>query len=242
MSKTIEALRKPIIKGDVLGNHIADTYFYQKTRPKKSRKKAGIPAENIIRASIVLSLATLAILLFFMVHAFVNARYLELVKFRFTNSKTVKAVDGGVINNDIIRNFEFCGYAKNGASRALKNFVVLNNPRKYSWAGILLNFKFPLDLSSRRIVLALRGDTGGERAWLILKDANNRAARRELYLSSRWQDEVVRPGEMRKDIDLSRITQLRIESGYTGESGRMLDSSIPFTIYLKNLNIIREEA
>jgi hypothetical protein len=35
---------------------------------------------------------------------------------------------------------------------------------------------------------------------------------------------------------------LRIESGYVGESGGMRDSRIDFTVYLKNLILIREEA
>ncbi|MDP2913574.1 MAG: hypothetical protein Q8N91_06170 [Candidatus Omnitrophota bacterium] len=243
MTKTIEALRRTVIKEAALGNHIADTYFYQKTRSKKSRKKSGIPAKNITRISLILSLTAAAILLFFMVHAFLNASYIELVKFRFANSKIVKAIDGGVINKDIIRNFEFSGYAKNDSSEALRSFIVLNNPKKYSWAGISLDFKFPLDLTSRRIILSLRGTIGGEKANMILRDINNRAYRiKELYLSSRWQDEVIRLRGLRNNIDLSKIIQLRIESGYAGESGRMLDAPVAFTIYVKNLNITREES
>jgi len=241
MNKTIEVLRKPIGKEDVLGNHIANTYFYQKTRHKSRRKNTVVSFKHLSRALIVTTASIVAAVSLITAVSFFHIRYLDILKKRFAVSRVVKIVERGRLHREFIAGFEFCGYARNGLSHLSKGFMTINNPKKYNWAALAIDFKFPLDLSSRGLALISRGTVGGERVHIILRDTNHRSVRLDdLYLSSKWRNETVSLKNKKGDIDLSKISHLRIESGYAGESAKMLDSPIDFKIYVKDLTITKE--
>lgn len=242
MTKTVEALRRPILKEDVLTGHIANTYFYQRTRPRSRRKKARIPFKGIaLKASIAILIIAAIAAFFVTVLSFLNNTNTELLRRKFAKAKFVKIIDGGIANKEIVKKYDFYGYAKNDVSKTLKDAAILNSPKKYNWAAMAIDFKFPVDMSSRRIALSLRGNIGGEKVCLRLRDHNNKSSGTgDLYLSSRWKEEAISLDSMKNDIDLSGITQIRIESGYAGESGKMLDSPINFKIYVKDVNITKE--
>jgi len=240
MSKTLEAtLRKPVLKEDVLNTHIANTYFYQKARPKSRRKKTVLSLKKL--SFICGALASLIAVMVFLSAAasFVYVKYIDLLKEKFAKTKVVKVVDGGNINREFVKKFEFRGNAKNRSSRIQKEFVVVNNTKKYGWAGVAINFRFPLDLSGRNLSLVLRGRMGGEKINVVLRDANHKSVRLgDTYLSSRWHEDALSLTDTKKYIDLTRIDQLRIESGYVGESNK-LDSPVDLKIYVKDLAITK---
>jgi hypothetical protein len=60
-----------------------------------------------------------------------------------------------------------------------------------------------------------------------------------MYLSANWKTETASLNDMRKNIDLSRITHLRLECGYTGESEKNTDSPVGLTVYFKTIQVIK---
>ena len=104
-----------------------------------------------------------------------------------------------------------------------------------------LNFKFPIDFSDRKLYLDLKGNVGGERANLVLRDVDNKTYRvNDICLASNWRSEEIKFGDMKKSMDMSRIIHMRIECGYIGESSEKLNSLIDYTIYIKNIELRKE--
>lgn len=243
MTKTIENLRKNSFKEDVLDNHIANTYFYQKNRPKIRRKKTAfaIPAKMLVHTAAASSIVIATVILAVLTFSFLHTRYISSLKKRVLNSKTIRMIERGYVNKEIVKAAEFSGYAKNGTSNMPKDILILSNPKKYRWADLSISFKFPLDLSRRNLSLSLKGAVGGEKINIVLKDANNRSYKLDsVSLSSSWQDKVISLDSLQKDIDISSISQLRIESAYVGESSSQFDSPINVTIYVRNIKAIKE--
>ncbi len=241
MAKTIETLKKPFSKEDVLHRHIADTYFYQKARTKTHRKKTVPIMNNLTWIAVWIFGSAVSLIVAIAVISFLNNRYLESVKREVANAPVVKIVDGGTVNRSIIKSFTFRGYAKNPDSRITKDAVILSNPKKYRWADLSVDLKFPLDLSKRRLAISLRGKTGGESVNVVLRDVNNKSLRLPgLSLASGWTDETIALNGARNEIDLSNINHLRIEYGYVGESSKEADSPINVTVYLRNISLLKE--
>lgn len=251
MSKTIDTLKKSSFKEDVLRNHIADTYFYQKSRPKtphkaRSRRKNKLPELKLIAktAFTVSALAAVAALIAAM--SVMGAKHLdragaERAKARISGMDVVAISLGGRPNREIIKRLEFRGFAKNRESRAEKSEISFVNPEKFKWADMSIGFRFPVDFSARTLRISLRGDTGGEKVCLVLRDADNRSARiSDLSVSSKWSSKSLRLDAIGRDIDLSRIAHLRIESGSVGEASKDDDPKIPFRIYVKDISISKE--
>ncbi len=241
MPKTIETLKRPSFKGDVLDNHIADTYFYQKIRPKTRKKKAPSYLKNLAKFIIPVSVTTaLAISLIITAPIALN-KYHAFLKKHIVNARIIKIIDRGAVNKDIIKTYEFRGYAKKDTSKTSRGLMVLDNPKKYNWADLAMNFNFPMNLTNRSLSLSLRGNIGGERVSVVLRDINNKTYRiNDLSLSSQWSNRVVRLNTMKGNIDLSNIDQMRIECGYIGESAREMDSPIDVMVYIKNINLLKE--
>lgn len=235
MSKTIESLKKIPSKEYLLHEHIADTYFYQKTR-KRVIKHA---AKNI-RAALLSSLLLLIISLSIAVLAVLHNHYIKFLKEKTANSKMIKIFDAGSVNKEILKKFEFRGYAK-AKSKISNGSIIINNLKKYNWADASFDFKFPIDLSNRNLSLTLRGKIGGERLKLILRDSNNRSYRlRDIYLASNWDTVNLPFNDISEDIDLSKITHLRFECDYIGESDKKIDLFLDVTVYIKDIQILKE--
>ncbi|MBI4974786.1 MAG: hypothetical protein HZC19_03160 [Candidatus Omnitrophica bacterium] len=235
MSKTIEALKKAPAKIDVLHEHVADTYFYQKARKKKSRH-----TQNRLRLAFLASSLFVASLLLIAASSFLYKHHIKFLKEKTVSSGTIKIFNEGRVNKEIINQLEFRGYAK-AHSELSKELIVLNNPKKYNWAELSIGFKFPINFSNRKLALALRGKTGGEKLHLVLRDDRNRSCRLpDLYLISNWKTETVSFDDVKENIDLSKITHLRFEYGDVGESSKRMDSFIDVTIFIKTIEILRE--
>lgn len=240
MPKTIETLKRPSFKGDVLDNHIADTYFYQKTRPKIRKKKARAYLKKAARLIIPVSVTALISLALLVAAPVARDKYHAFMKKRILNSKLIKILDNGAVNSDVIGRYEFRGYANKDASKNMKGAITINNPKKYNWADLAMNFNFPLNLTHRSLVLSLRGNVGGERVGVVLRDANKKSYRiGDIYLSSKWTSETIRLDNIKGNIDLSNIDHIRIECGYVGESAKDMDSPIDMTVYIKNINLLK---
>jgi len=241
MSKTIETLKRAPLKEDALYTHIADTYFHQKHRPKTKKRKQFPLIDNIARFSITAVLMIICLAALISAVSFSHSRYTTYLKNKFVSSKNINLLHNGAVNREIIKNFEFRGYAKNGESRISKGLVILNNPQKYNWADLSIDFKFPVDVSRRTLELALRGNVGGERVNIALRDVNNRAARlNDMSLSSNWTEKLIHLKYMKGEIDLSRVNHLRIECGYVGESAKEKNSPINVKLYIKKIGLTKE--
>lgn len=243
MPKTAETLRRPVFKEDVLHSHIAETYFHQKTRAKPRKKKRTLLTNIDLRKVIIIAVSTTAVLAIILGASIaLHNHYITQLKKKVSALQNIKIVDRGMVNKEIIRNFEFRGYAKNITSRNAKDFLILNNPKKYNWAETSVNFKFPIDLSGRDLFLSLRGASGGEKINIVLRDIKNKSVRLDdLSLSSNMNEKLINIGNLKKDIDLTNINHIRIEYGHMGESASLIDSPIPVTIYVANIGLIKKE-
>lgn len=236
MSKTIESLRTNPAKEYILDDQIANTYFRQKAHKKKSKSIAPKRATYLIAAGF---LALFSIIIIFLSPS-IRSHHINSLKERLANSKMVRLTDGGRANKELVKNIQFRGYAAK-SSRSSRRFIILKNPKKYSWADLSLDFKFPIDLSNRKLSFSLKGETGGERLSLVLRDVNNRSSRlSDIYLASGWRTQIISSQDVKEDIDISNITHLRFETGYTGDSSKDMDSPIDFTVYIKDIQISKE--
>lgn len=242
MPKRAESLRIGPFHEDKLYDRIADTYFHQKHRTKTRKKKHGpiLTLKYFKTALVGVTALALSMAIIISAFSFFKTRYINSVKNRLTNAKVIVLASGGVMNREITESIEFRGYAK-GASKFSKECITLTNPKKYNWADFAVDFKFPIDFSRRNLSLALKGRMGGERVSLVLKDSSNRSVRLgDISLGSNWRQEVIQLAGMRKDIDLSRITHMRLECGYIGESPKDMDSSIDISVFVKDVKITKE--
>lgn len=236
MSKALESLRRFPPKEDILHGQIADTYFYQKNRKVKAK-----PSYKKIKVNLVAASSFAAIFFIVAASPHVYNYYLCSLQVKISNSKEINIIDGGRLDKNIIKRFAFRGHAK-GSSKFSREYIILNNDRKYSWADLSLDFKFPIDLSGRALSVSSKGTIGGERLNIVLRDADNRSSMlSDIYLVPGWKTNIISLSGIGSDMDISKITHLRLEYGYVGESGKEMDSPINVTIYLKDFHAVRED-
>lgn len=243
MPKTIETLRRPVFKDDVLHSHIAETYFHQKPKAKTRRKKRAHTLNiDLAKTLLVVSISMAIMLLLYISAAYLYRQYIDVLKMKTQSLKVINFINNGSVNKSIISRFEFRGYARKIKNSSIKDSIILNSPKKYNWADLSINFKFPIDVSSRNLLLSLHGNTGGEKIGVVLRDVKNRSIRlNDISLSSNTKDKIVRLASLRGDIDLANVNHLRIEFGYAGESARQIDSPIDVTIYVNSISLTKEK-
>ena len=243
MSKTVDTLRRPVFKDDVLHSHIAETYFRQKPRVKTRKKKRARALNVDLTKTLIVILISLAVLmLLYISAAYVHKQYIDVLKMRTQSLEVINFINNGSINRSIISKFEFRGHARNIKNSSIKDSIILNSPKKYNWADLSINFKFPIDVSSRNLLLSVRGNTGGEKVGVVLRDIKNRSIRlNDLSLSSNTSDKVIRLASLKGDIDLINVNHLRLEFGYAGESVREINSPIDVTIYVNSISLTKEK-
>jgi hypothetical protein len=241
MPKTLEGTRRSFPKEDVLLEHIASTYFAKKSRPKTRAKPEISPLKSATLLFVAAGLLAAATGTILIITSISSNNYNEFLRKKISALKTIPVVDKGIVNRDAIKRPEFLGYARQGISKTAKETLILRNPKKYNWAEVLLPFRFPIDLSSRTLVFYVRGQRGGEKVTIILKDIDNRSVRlRDVYLSSDWREESIPLNISGSHVDLANISSMRIEYGRIGESSSERDSAIESIIYVKDLNLLRE--
>lgn len=245
MTKTIDSLKRHPFKEDVLHSHIADTYFRQRSR-HKTRHKKSFPILDVLKTFQKIAFATLFILsvaaLVVTAISFYNQQRLEFIKRSTVSSKVVDIIEGGIFNRDIIRRISFGGQAKNRQSNLGQDRITVSNPKKYKWADLSIDFRFPLDLSERRLKMSLKGKTGGEKVNLVLRDTRSKSFKiNSLSLSSDWRETGIDLSDASRQIDLSSINHMRIESAYAGESVSDLEKPLNMTFYIKNIDAVLKE-
>lgn len=237
MSKTVEAIKRSPFKDDILHEHIAHTYFHQKSRKKKNK----ISNLNIKLITVTSSAIACIIILFVITTSFINKKYNEYMKAKLESADMITVLDGGGANKSFIRRLEFCGNAKS-KSKISDDYVTLSNPKRHKWAGIGVDFKFPLNLSNRNLSLALMGKTGGEKLTIGLRDASNRSKRlSNISLTPNWKINTIPLETLRNDIDLSNISYIRMEYDYNETPSKVAGYQEPdLTVYIKNMQIVKE--
>lgn len=233
MSRTIETLKKVPSKDDILHENIISTYFYQKSHKKKHKHLLiNIKPAFVALLGLAILLATGTGSKLF------RDSYIDYLKKKTSTASVITIFGDGSLNREIIKVSGFHGSAKE-KSTFTNGAIVFSNPKKYSWSDFSVDFKFPIDLSKRKLSLKLHGKIGGERLLIVLKDTNNRSARLgEIYAPSGWEAKNITFADIKKDINLSSITHLRIECGYVGEA--KMDSPVDVTIYIKEFKILKE--
>jgi hypothetical protein len=241
MSKAIETLKKVPVKNDVLYEHIADTYFYQRSRQRSFKRKLKAATANLRVRFLRIAAATGAAFLLAWSILFLRSQDPQVIRKNVSVRPILQLVNGPSFNRSFVKRLQFRGDAKTG-SRFLRDSILLDNAKKYRWADLSFDFKCPVDLSGRSLSMTMRGKTGGERVCVVLRDSNNRSARiSDIYLSSSWKVTDISLEKTASDIDLRNISHFRIESGYTGESAKELDSSIDVSAYIKDIRISKEK-
>jgi|GEM_PF-2343733 len=242
MPKTIETVRRPVFKEDVLHSHIAETYFRQKARAKPRKKKQSLHINIDFQRLFITAAIIIASALIVSISAtFLHKHYIGILQKNTASLKTINVISRGLVNKPVIKKVEFRGYARKGRSDSIKNAVILINPKKYNWADLAIDFKFPIDISKRNISLSVRGDVGGEKISVVLRDTKNMSYRlSDISLSSNMQEKIVRTKDIVAGLDLTKINHLRIEYGKPGESANNIDSAINVTLYINNLSFVKE--
>jgi len=239
MTKTTGSLKVSPFHEDKLYERLAETYFHQKSRPKTRKRKPKISFESIKSVSIAVLSGAGITLVIIALSLFIKTHYTDIVKKQIAISKTTMLAKGGFVNKSI-SSPEFRGYAKE-TSRFSRDYILLNNPKKYNWADLSLNFKFPVDLSKRRLSFSVKGKIGGERMTLVLRDTSNKTARvSDISLASNWRTENISLASLADNVDLTKITHIRFEYGHIGESSKEIDSPIDVTIYVKDIKLSKE--
>lgn len=240
MTKAIESLKTFPSKREILHDTIADTYFYKKPRRKKYPNAAGKALRTFSLA--IFSLASIAalLLLFFIVSYFFNIHYNNYLRNKIAHSNIITLIDDGNIDREPIRKIEFRGYAKNRSRLAVKP-ILFTNSKKYSWADLSIDFRFPIDLSGRMLSLSVKGKVGGEKISVIMRDIQNRSfVISDIYLTSSWKTETVSLDNIKNDIDLSAINHMRMESSFMGDPPREAGKSpADMTMYIKDIKILK---
>lgn len=235
MSKTLDSIRRLSPKENLLDDHIANTYFYQKRHKRKAKPYLkNIKINYVAASSFLLAFCLIALA------PHLHRQYINTLREKISGAGVIKIIDEGRLNSLPVQRFAFRGCAK-AKSRFSDKYIILNSPKKYNWADASVDFKFPIDFSKRFISLSLKGSIGGERVSLVLRDSNNKSSRLgDIYLTSDWKTDRLSLDGIRKDIDLSSITHMRMEYDYIGESAKDVDSPIDVTIYLKDFHILKE--
>ena len=158
MSKIIETLKIDPAKDNHLHKQIADTYFYKKPRKKKS-KHSKKRIKSLAIGALSFAGASLAI---FIVFSFLNFHYLDYLKKKIDRSPIVTVFDTGRLNKELVKKFEFRGTAR-GKSKIADKALAINSPKKYKWADVSMDFRFPVDFSERIISFSVKGKRGGEK-------------------------------------------------------------------------------
>jgi len=240
MSKIIETLKINPSKENTLHQQIADTYFYKK--PRTYHKKKAKHQKNRIKSLSVGAISFAgASLVIFLIFSFLNVHYLDYLKKKIDLSPVVAVFDTGKLNKELIKKFEFRGTAK-GKSKIIDKALALYSPKKYKWADMSMDFRFPVDFSDRVISFSVKGKRGGEKVGLVLRDADNRSsALHDIFLTTSWRTETMPLDGVKKDIDLSRISHFRVECSYLGEPPKDIGASpADVNIYIKDIKFSKK--
>ena len=238
MSNTLQSIKRFPNKEDILNEHIVDTYFYQ----KKPAVQPQTPVKNtkILWICIIIACSIVAGLAFFAAIYYLNGHQTTIAKANASASRIIAFTRGGSLNKTIIKNADFNGYAK-GKGTLSNSCIMLKNSGRSTWSNFSMDFQFPLSFSKTAITLSLKSDIGGEKINIVLKDSRNKSSRsRDIFLTSNWRDETISLNTLRNDIDLSSINQMRIECDYVGEPSQGAKRSPDITIYIKNMELIKE--
>lgn len=99
--------------------------------------------------------------------------------------------------------------------------IELFNGSFRTWSSMGIDFVYPLDLRGKTIVINLKGKSGGEKLALTLRDKFAQDYNPQLMLApeekaaSDWREIKVTLDEASREVDLSCITHLGLEFGFS---------------------------
>jgi hypothetical protein len=237
MNKGANLLKRHLPKDDIFQNELARTYFSRRKEPRKIknihiRRVSARPA--LIAAAVVISASALSYLIANEMLPFFRA---DTRSFRdeIKKSSVVRIFEGGRLNRRVVKRLEFFGYAKEKSGLA-DSLMVLKNSKKYEWAGLDMDFKCPIDISDKTLALSAKGERGGEKISLVLKDSGGRSYRAaDIYLTPAWTRKTVPLKDIAGTIDVGDISSLRLECGYAGEPPGRKTKDIETSAYIKDV-------
>ena len=237
MNRTAEAIKKSPFKDDILHEHIARTYFHQRTRKKKAKT-----SQKDLRLLLMLAASILAVVVFgILAISLADRYYIKYLKQKTDSSTIVTILEKGEVNKTIVKRVEFSRYAK-AKSKISRDVITLSNPMRYRWTSLSMDFRFPIDFSERKVSLELKGRTGGEKVNIAFKDAHNRSSRfTNISLTPNWKNSFLYLAVLKGDIDISKITHFRLECDYAVEPAK--EDSSPasdVTVYIKDVRLSKE--
>jgi hypothetical protein len=222
----------------ILQEEFANVYFSKKPHAKKKAKKTPF-LKNWPRTSVLIPTASFAILaLSFLV--FINKFHYQdanMIRQGIKNAQTVKLLDEGRLNRFLTKRLDRQNASVLNGQAIRNGFVTLGNAKPDAEL-MALDFKFPVDISDKKICLEVRGKRGGEVVLVSLKDSAKRSYRfGEMYLDSKWSTKELPLGDMASTINLTGIEGLRLEYETSGDPNKRYD--VIQEVYIKDIRFIK---
>lgn len=158
------------------------------------------------------------------------------------NILTFPLIGSGATNDMLIKHMGFYGAAL-GQSKMVKDGMWMVNDGSAGWASVGFDLKEPLDLRDFSLAFFVKGEKGGERLEVILRDAYNDSympqARYRIpdgAFGDTWAYVSLPFGGFKGICDITSVVHIGLEFG-TSTTGNKSGSSIQ----VKNLRIVRNE-
>jgi len=143
------------------------------------------------------------------------------------------------LNGLPLNNIEFGGSAQE-ESKITDQYLYLANSRKLIWANVKIDFAKPINILDNSFRFTAKGESGGENLAIILTDINNKTYQSINIaphgLNKVWQDYTIRPNQAIGRIDLTSVSQIKLEFGQLTANNS--PSSI---IYVTDLKLIQNK-
>lgn len=148
-----------------------------------------------------------------------------------TSAYTETLLKDGVVNRAKVERMYFDGDASEKSSFEEKDITLIATGA-HGRAGLIMQFRKPIDLTDRNILLKARTKYGTKKLKILVKDSKNRYYEfSPVYLYSDWDIKNIRVTKAR-NFDLTGIKEMKFEFGrYTAGNEKNT------TIYLKNVSL-----
>jgi len=238
MSEILDLLKKESSRRvSSVQEKLAEIYFpphkdKEFTEPKKASQQTQSKTKSQINwrqaALILLGLIATLLLAVFLIST-------DKVNINITIIKEEKLPEIIYVSPNTI---EFAGSAKS-ESEITDQYLRLVNSRGSGWANMKINFDEPLNLTKHKLFFMAKGQRGGEKFLIALKDSTNKTYQSinimPQGLSNVWQKVTINLKETASAIDLNKVSEITLEIG-----SLTANNSVAATIYIKDLALTKK--
>lgn len=220
---------------DFAHDELVETFFGL-NKKKVKEKKAPKASRSIVVILVFLVLFIIILGLIIDIKITVKENVKDAARNIVASAKANFLLKDGKPNQNLVKKVTFLGDARK-FSRATGKIIVLINAKGSGWGNMSIKFKKPINIRDLDISYMASGQSGGERMFLILIDANNRLYRIQdnlaLALNKEWKSRRISLQSAQNAIDLSRISEMQFEFG-----SLTTGNSTGATIFLRDINTL----